>query len=66
VTLNQSYSFGIVLKKLEIQTTNSQWAPQYVDRSQSGSNQNLYKLVVIEGLGFYLNHEEKSIIYQQT
>jgi hypothetical protein len=26
-TLDQSYSFGLVLKRLEIQTTNEKWIP---------------------------------------
>lgn len=37
-TLDQSYSFGLVLKRLEIQTTNENWERKYVDRSERGSS----------------------------
>ena len=63
---DQSYSFGLVMKLLEVSTTNESWIPKYIDRTQNGSNQNLYKLARIEGFGLYLNPNDKIIIHQQT
>ena len=60
-----SYTFGIVMKALEVHTTNEQWAATFIDRSQK-NQANLYKLLTIEDFGFYLNPNDNFIIHQQT
>eukprot|EP00347_Sterkiella_histriomuscorum_P018285 403346093 len=65
-TSQQQYNFGICLKLLEVQTTNNQWIRKFVDRTQSGAGQNLFKLLKIEGFGLYLNPNDSMIVHQQT
>ena len=65
-SLDQSYSFGCVLQCLEVQTTNEHWTRQFIDRTLQGSNQNLFKMVTVEGFGFYLNSWERCMIHQQS
>lgn len=60
---DQQYSFGIVMNSLNASTTNHDWIPKYIDRTQSGNNSNLYKILRIEGIGVYLNPNDNLIVH---
>lgn len=63
---DQQYSFGIVMNSLNASTTNSEWIPKYVDRTQNINNTSLYKMLKIDGFGVYLNPNDNMIVHQQT
>ena len=61
---DSSYTFGAMLSSLDINTTNENWYPQYVDRNKTTTN--LFKLLKVEGLSIYVNPNDSFIIHQQT
>ena len=65
-SVDSSYTCGLILRLFEVQTTNGQWVQKYIDRTQSGENPNLFKVINIEGFAFYLNPHDTFIIHQQT
>ena len=49
-------SFGVVMNKLTVVTTNELWAPQFIDRTEPANrNTPVYKHLKLEGFVVYWN-----------
>ena len=57
------FSMGLTLQKLTLVTTNENWEPIFIDRTQNeNKNTTLHKILDIEDLGFYYKPHEQLFI----
>lgn len=57
------YALGVTLQDLTVVTTNENWEPQYIDRTDKANhNKPLYKHLKLHGLTIYLKAHENAMI----
>jgi len=57
------YSFGITLQNLTVVTTNEDWEPQYIDRTDKANCEKpLYKHLKLHGLAIYWISNETEML----
>ena len=57
------YSFGFLLKSLSIATTNEDWKPQFIDRTEEANRfKPLKKYLNLQGFAFYWESKEEDIV----
>ncbi len=62
-TINNKYSWGFCLDKIEIYTTNKNGEKIFVDRTNNeNKNEPMRKLLVISNAGIYWNAHENNIL----
>lgn len=60
---NNGYSFGITLAQIEAATTDKNWKRAFIDRTQDrNKNEPMNKLIKLDSLSMYWNHEESNFI----
>ncbi len=59
MNFQEPLSLGLTMEKLEIETTNEQWEPEFIDRThQENKKKPLLKMINLSNIGFYCSPKD--------